>query len=300
MSQGLVTSIQHYATKDGPGLRTTVFLTGCNLRCAWCANPESMAPGTKVMYHAERCRRCGRCVALSEGTIAMGPRGCVIDRTRCGIMDRLPEICDQQAYEAVGRTMTAKELAAKLLRDEDFYRTSGGGVTFSGGECLLQAGFVEEVIDLLKPHGINVALDTAGLWDYAAAAPVIAKADLMLYDVKSLDDEVHVRYTGVSNRPILENLRRLASAGTALVLRLIVVPSINDSRAELTGRIDLAVGLGRAVRQVDLLRYHDLARGKYKALGMDYPMEGLRPQETDLQWALDYGRRQGLKMTIGG
>lgn len=300
--KGLIASIQHYSTKDGPGLRTTVFLIGCNLRCKWCSNPESMYPGKKVMYHAVKCQRCGACARyVADGSVVVTSDGCKIDRGKCTRLFELPDVCNYDAYEIKGSEMTPAELTKKLLRDEEFYKTSNGGVTFSGGECLLQHEFVLETSRLLKEHNVHIALETAGSWDFRTVRPALELADLMLYDIKAFDSRIHEACTGVSNEVILENARRLAKMGKAMFLRLIVVPGMNDAESDLKRRLEFAVSLGSTVKQVDLLKYHQLGLGKYRDLGLKYPIpEVPEAADSDVAWALDYGRSLGLKITVGG
>lgn len=299
---GLTTNIQHYSTKDGPGIRTTVFMTGCNLRCKWCSNPESMYPGKKVMYHVLKCRRCGACArCAADGSITLTPDGCKIDREKCTNLFDLPDVCSYDAYEIKGSEMTPAELARKLLRDEAFYKTSSGGVTFSGGECLLQYPFLLENMRLLKGHEIPIALDTAGLWDFEEVRPALELADLILYDIKAFNSGIHEACTGVGNAIILENARRLAQMGKAMFLRMIVVPGMNDAESDLKQRLEFAASLGGTVKQVDLLKYHRLGLGKYRDLGLEYPIpEVPEAADSDVTRALEYGRSLGLKMTVGG
>jgi pyruvate formate lyase activating enzyme len=300
--KGLITSIQRYSTKDGPGIRTTVFLINCNLRCKWCSNPESMYPGKKVMYHVVKCQRCGACARrVADGSIVVTPDGCKIDREKCTKLFELPDVCNYDAYEIKGSEMTPTELVQKLLRDETFYKTSNGGVTFSGGECLLQHEFVLETSRLLKEHDIHIALDTAGLWDFEMVRPALKIADLILYDIKAFDPRIHEACTGVSNEAILENARRLAKMDKAMFLRMIIVPGMNDEENDLKRRLEFAVSLGSAVKQVDLLKYHRLGLGKYRDLGLEYPIpEVPEAVDSDVAWASDYGRSLGLNMTVGG
>ena len=152
-TNGIVFNIQKFSIHDGPGIRTTVFLKGCPLRCKWCANPESMYSGKKIFYHSDRCKKCGLCVAAANNnSITLGESGCIINREACTNLAEMPDICPYDAYETKGTEMTAEELSSKLIRDMDFYKTSGGGVTFSGGEPCLQGDFVYETAKLLKNY----------------------------------------------------------------------------------------------------------------------------------------------------
>ena len=299
---GLLSNIQMYSTKDGPGIRTTAFFTGCNLRCLWCSNPEAMYPGRKIMYYASRCHRCGACVAHgADGSVIFGDEGCIIDREKCTNLFEMPDICYYDAYEEKGMEMTVLQLYGKLVRDRAFYENSGGGVTFSGGECLLQREFLYEVMKLLKQDHIHMALDTAGLWDFEAVYPALELADLILYDIKAWDRKVHKQCTGTDNQIILDNAKKLADMGKEMIVRMVSVPGLNDGRADIERRLEFVKSLGSCVRQVDILRYHKLGLGKYKALGLPYPLEEVPecPEEAAKD-AVRLAGRMGLKATVGG
>jgi pyruvate formate lyase activating enzyme len=270
---GFISKIQKYATKDGPGLRSTVFMVGCNLRCQWCANPELIEPGPKILYFASRCQQCGTCVRIAaNGSIQFSADACQIDRQRCTNLEKCLDACPYEAYEKVGIEISATELHHKLLRDREFYATSGGGVTFSGGEPGLQAEFVAAVAQRLRADGIPVALDTAGLLNWEKLAPLLETVDLVLYDLKAFDSTIHSRCTGVDNRLILENARRIAENGKAMFVRMVLVPGLNDDLNDVEARLRFIQSLGPAVRRVDILKYHKLGVGKYTSLGIPYAL----------------------------
>lgn len=301
---GLISHIQRYSTKDGPGLRTTVFTVGCNLRCLWCANPEGMLPGIKVMIDPKKCVGCGCCVAAAMpcGSITLGAQGrAVVDRARCENLPQMVEECPYEVYEAKGYAISAQALAEKLLRDKAFYQNSGGGVTFSGGEPLLQAGFVLETTRILKGNGVHVALDTAGLWDFEAVRPLLELADLVLFDVKAYDPALHRRCTGVPNQQILQNGKRLAKMGKPMLVRLVVVPTLNDDPADIAARLDYIQSLGESVRQVDILKYHRLGEGKYLRLGMEYPLPDVPScDDATIEAICEMALARGLAVTVDG
>jgi len=297
---GFISKIQRYSTKDGPGLRSTVFAVGCTLRCQWCSNPELTGEAAKILYHAGRCVRCGACVEASGGTIRSGVGGCVIDREACMNLDECADACYYDAYEKLGMTVSAEELATMLLRDKVFYDQSGGGVTYSGGESALQADFFLDVTKRLKPEGVHVALDTAGNLPWEQISPLIEAVDLVLYDLKTLDSALHERYTGADNRLILENARKIADMGKVITVRLILVPGVNDTEEEIGGRLEFARNLGKTVK-ADILKYHRLGAGKYISLGLDEPMKDTPecPDET-AEYAVALAAKMGLTATIGG
>jgi pyruvate formate lyase activating enzyme len=297
---GFISKIQHYSTKDGPGIRSTVFCMGCNLRCLWCANPELMEGKIRILYHGERCVRCGVCAALSRGTINAGPGGCVIDRKRCANLAECAAACHHEAYETIGRGVSAPDLVRSLLRDRAFFDKSGGGVTFSGGEPALQAEFTACAAALLKSAGVHTALDTAGAVAWEALETVAEKADMILYDIKAFDEGAHRLCTGASNSLILENAERLARKGRRLRVRLVLAPGYNDG-GDMTRRLGFVKSLGDAVVQTDILPLHRLGAGKYRALGIPDPLEGTPecPAEAASEAAKE-AERMGLKVTIGG
>ena len=276
MDKGFISKIQRYSTKDGPGLRCTVFLVGCNLRCLWCSNPELLEPGPAILYHPERCTRCSACVGMSGGTISFGEAGCVIDREACKNLEACAAACYYDAYETIGCYMTPGELAEKLGRDKPFYDQSGGGVTFSGGEPALQDSFVLDTARILRAKGIHTALDTAGSVPWPRLKPLADEVDLILYDVKAYDAAIHLSCTGVDNKAILENAAKLAGMNKDMIVRMVIAPGYNDQPADIDARLQFIKGLGPCVRQVDILKLHHLGEGKYRSLGLAFPMRGAR------------------------
>ena len=272
---GLISKIQTYCTQDGPGIRTTVFCIGCNLHCRWCANPETIVQGQKILYHKQKCQGCGCCVAASNGTISLGSDGCIIDRKNCTNLEEMIGICPYDAYEPIGQEISPTQLFERLIRDEVFFQTSGGGVTFSGGEACVQADFVYETARRLKQRGVHVALDTAGCWDLDKITPLLEQVDLILYDIKAMDKDIHKTWTGVDNALILSNATRLASMNKPMHIRLLLIKGINDSPQELEHRFAFVKGLGDAVKRIDVLPYHKLGEGKYAAMQMPYEMDGI-------------------------
>ena len=300
--KGLISQIQHYSTKDGPGIRTTVFFMGCNLRCKWCANPETILPGKKVMYHKQKCMRCGTCVqAAASSSIRLGEDGCVIDRELCTNLEDMVYVCPYDAYEERGREIEAEELRQKLNRDIIFYRNSGGGVTFSGGEACLQRDFLLEVMGILKQDGIHIALDTAGNWEFEKVLPLIELADLVLYDIKAFDSGLHCACTGVGNERILENALKIAGMKKNMHIRLVLVPGVNDQREDVLKRFRFVKSLGDAVKQTDLLPYHRLGVGKYQALGIPYELTKVREYgEDEIEKLRNLAQKERLTVTVGG
>jgi pyruvate formate lyase activating enzyme len=247
--QGLIFDIQRFSVHDGPGIRTTVFMKGCPLRCAWCHNPEGLSPHIEPRYFSEKCIGCGAC----------GGRH-VIENAK---------ICPADAITASARVIDTDELLDELIRDVDFY-TDGGGVTFSGGECLMQSDFVTEVQKKLYKKGIHTVIDTSGCVPWENISPTLPYTDIYLYDVKIADSKLHKRYTGRTNSLILENLRRLDSAGARIWIRTPIIPDVNDSEEEMTAIKDIISTLYN-VERVTLMPYHTLGKSKYETLSMTPP-----------------------------
>ena len=267
---GQVFNIQHFSTEDGPGVRTTVFLQGCPLRCAWCANPESQRAERLLAHRAALCVRCGRCLQscprdalrVREGTIK-------IDRALCVACGNCVAACPSHAMFFYGEQKDVDEVWAEVLRDRGYYETSGGGVTCSGGECMLQPDFVAELFRRCKAEGIHTALDTCGQFPREYIPRVLPLTDLVLYDVKTTDSEAHRRFTGVGNERILENLREILTYPARVVIRVPVIPGWNDAPEDLRATAELVRELDGALH-VDLLPYHRFGRGKYEMLDMPY------------------------------
>ncbi len=299
---GYISKIQRYSTKDGPGLRSTVFFVGCNLDCLWCANPELIAPGSKYLYYPERCARCGKCVSIAaNGSIKLTEKGCVIDREKCVNIDECAAACYFDAYEEVGYAISAGELFEKLMRDVDFYDQSGGGVTLSGGEAALQTEFVLELAGMLRAEGVHVALDTAGLIAPEKMEALAKAVDLVLYDIKAIDSATHKACTGVGNDVILQNARLIANVGTPMIVRLVVVPGYNDDAADFARRLEFVKSLGAAVSRVDILKFHKLGEGKSIRMGGENKLANTpEPPDGYMEKYARMAADMGVDASIGG
>jgi pyruvate formate lyase activating enzyme len=267
---GRVFDVQRFSLHDGPGIRTVVFFKGCPLRCAWCANPESQRAAPQIAWFQNLCAGCGRCVeACPEGAVTMDSGRPLTDRRLCTACGACAEACSRGARRLMGREMTVDDVVAAVRRDAPFYRRSGGGITFSGGEPLSQPEFLLECLRRTRRLGYHTAVETCGhaRWgDLAAAADV---ADLFLFDLKHIDPVRHERLTGVGNRLILESLEKLLETGAEVKVRVPVIPGANDDPESVAALAEF-VACHPAIRKVDLLPYHSLGLHKYEALDVHW------------------------------
>lgn len=272
--KGLVSRIQRFSTGDGPGIRSTVFLKGCNLACAWCHNAELMARENELRFTESNCAECRTCVRVCpNGAWTLDESGeRAFDPSRCEVCGTCAASCSYDAVGTVARWTEAGEVLETLLRDREYYRNSGGGITASGGEPLLQHRFVREVFEGARAASVHTTLDTAGCVSWRHFEELLPVTDLFLLDLKSMDSEIHLQWTGVPNELILENARRLAEAGVDLLVRIPVVPGVNDGDGHMLRCAEFLAGLAR-LRAVELLPYHDLGVGKMKLLHRPLPQE---------------------------
>jgi pyruvate formate lyase activating enzyme len=298
---GLVSKIQRYSIKDGPGIRTTVFLKGCSMQCEWCCNPELINPQPEILKDQNVCIHCGECFSnCPEDTILEEANEYVINRTLCTVCGICVEVCPVGAYELIGRTMSVNELVLELMKDQVFYEVSDGGITFSGGEPTLQYGFVKKVAQELKRNQIHIALDTCGNVPWAYLQELIDVIDLVLYDIKFANNDKHTRFTGESNEVIMQNAEKLSDIGIPLIIRLPLLPGINDTPDDINGIVSFIQGL-ETVQRVDILPYHRLGIGKYLMLGKEYRLGTLEPPERDhLEKLGGLIEANGFKVAIGG
>jgi pyruvate formate lyase activating enzyme len=267
MSKGLVFDIKRYSINDGPGIRTTVFFKGCPLQCQWCHNPEGKSSDPEVMVRAARCLNdCAECLAVcAEGALRKSGAIPVLDRNLCTACGECAGICPTQAIEIVGRRVSAVELLDEIEKDRVFFEESGGGVTFSGGEPLAQPEFLAEVLELCRKKEIHTAVDTCGFAVPQVLDRIAPKVDLFLFDLKTMDEQKHIASTGESNQLILENLRRLAASGRKIVVRIPIVPGLNDDEENIRQTAGFLRTL-EGISEISLLPYHRLGRGKSRGI----------------------------------
>lgn len=296
----LVFNIQRCSIHDGPGIRTTVFLKGCPLRCPWCHNPESKSPGPELQRFPSRCAGCGACWDACplehDGLDRRGALGPVPGCLGCG---RCVQACAYDARRIAGRAMTIEQVMAEVLKDRIFYDDSGGGLTVSGGEPLTQPDFLRRLLAACRRQGVHTAVDTCGYAPRDQLLGLAPLADLWLFDLKILDDARHRHFTGVSNRRIVENLVALSQVHGQIWMRIPLVPGFNDRPGDMQAAADLAASLS-GVRQVNLLPYHPLGMHKNSGLGTVGFAAPEPPSQDALQAAAAPFRDLGLNVLIGG
>lgn len=278
---GCVFNIERFAIRDGPGIRTTVFLKGCPLQCLWCANPESISPVPQLFYFENLCQRCYRCIeACPNKATSKSPEGSIlIDRKLCKACGKCVEVCVPKARVISGKIMTVDEVLEEVQKDTLFYQNSGGGVTFSGGEPTHQPDFLWHLAKRCQESGIHTALDTCGFVKPEVLKKVLEYTNLVLYDIKHMEPARHKELTGVDNRLILENARIIAKMGKPMIIRVPLIPGHNDSPENIKALAEFMKEL--RLNKVDLLPYHSLGKIKYYRLGTEYKLEDLKPYEGD-------------------
>lgn len=286
---GLIFNLQRFSLHDGPGLRSTVFLKGCPLRCAWCHNPESQSPLHTLVRLTHRCMACGRCSVDERANPVV-----------CGRDTDDVAQCPTGALQSIGSTVDSAALVTTLLQDRIFFDDSGGGVTISGGEPLQQAAFTIDLLRRLQAEGVHTALDTSGFCGWTDLRDAAAHADLVLYDIKLFDDARHRAATGVSNERILSNLLALSAVHDHIWVRIPVVPGVNDDAENIEATADFLRPLPGIVR-VDLLPYHAIGEAKFARVGLEYALRGTpTPTPSQLDILAAPMREAGLCITIGG
>ena len=300
MALGTIINIQKYSIHDGPGIRTTVFLKGCPLNCWWCHNPESQNPTPEIMFFKEKCTGCGSCfkrcptkaIELVEGYP-------VTYKTKCTLCGKCSDFCPSSARELVGKDISIKDLMSEIIKDEVFYEESNGGVTFSGGEPLMHADYLSNILNICKEKNIHTTIDTSGYAAWSQFEKIIDKVDLFLFDIKHMNNKKHLEYTGVSNNVILENLKKLSERGSNIYIRMPIIAGINDDDENIDNAVEFISKLN--IIHVDLLPYHKMGMDKYRRLDRSYKLSGLeKPTEEVIAKIAEKFKSAGIKIKIGG
>lgn len=285
MINGKIFNIQRFSIHDGPGIRTVIFFSGCNLACRWCHNPESIAGKPQLEFYGERCISCGKCFDICPNNAHLLRNGShVIDRSKCEICLKCADFCYAEAIVPVGREISLEQLEKAIATDEEYFKQSvTGGVTFSGGEPMLQVDFLEKILKSCKDRGIHTAIDTAGAVPFEYFERVIPYCGIFLYDIKAFNSEVHKQLTGISNEIILSNLKKLSESSSDIWIR---IPVIKGGKINNIGNIDEMQEIAMFLKDIkitkcELLPYHKLGDGKYKSLGL-IPKDFETPSENDM------------------
>jgi len=279
--------IKRFAVHDGDGIRTTVFFKGCPLKCIWCHNPEGIDFKPQLAYYENKCISCGECAAICQtGAHSMQKNNHKFDREKCIGCGECANAClGGNALVFYGKEMSVSELLPLLLEDKEFYENSGGGVTLSGGECLMQPEFCTELLRKLKKNGIHTAVDTCGFISRESIDAVLPYTDIFLYDIKAYDEKIHIECTGYSNQKILENLVYIDSCGKPIEIRIPYVPQYNATEIE---KIAIFLKKLKHITKVRILPYHKYAESKYASLCMENTLPENTPDEKEIKLAESY------------
>lgn len=278
---GTVSNIQRFSLNDGDGIRTTVFLKGCNMKCEWCHNPETLSKNTELMFYEAKCIGCGKCFEACPNKAHKAENGKhIIDRTLCTNCGKCAEICYAQALVMCGKEMTVSDVMKEVRQDKEYYKNSGGGVTISGGEVLCQKDFAKEICIACHDEGIKVAVETNLSFPFDYAKELLLHTDLIMCDIKIFDDNSHTKHTGVSNKLLLENIKKLDSLNIPVIVRTPLIPGVTDSEENISAIAAYIKGM-KNLRRYEILNFNPLGEGKYKSMGKENKFEKCRPFKAD-------------------
>jgi len=301
MKNGVIFDIRKYSIHDGPGIRTTVFFKGCPLRCWWCHNPEGQDVEPELVYRKSRCIGCDECSKnCQREAISLVAQSISLNREKCVPCNNCCRVCPSDALSIAGKQMSVKEILEEIEKDRTFYEESRGGVTFSGGEPLMQPDFLNALLKECKERAIHTAVNTCGFAQYEIIDRIRDKVDLFLYDIKTMDNRKHRKYTGASNEQILKNLKKLAESGSSIVISFPIIPGINDDDKNVTRTAKFISSLPN-IQQVNLLPYHRAGIEKYKNLGKPYKLDKIQPPSNQrVKSVKEKMEAFGIRVGIGG
>ena len=297
---GLIFDIKRFAVHDGPGIRTTVFLKGCPLSCWWCHNPEGISNKHEIIYYDYKCIACKKCIDICTQN-ALKRVNNKLERSFeiCSVCGDCVEVCPTASQQIIGQKITPEEIISEIEKDRLFFESSSGGVTFSGGEPLMQHVFLKEVLNMCKNRAIHTALDTSGYSPTETFNTILKYIDLFLYDLKILDDEQHKKYTGVSNKIIIKNLETLQKKRKDVILRFTIINKITNTKENLRNIQNFVSSL-KGINEVDILPFHNV-KEKYNRLGKDYKLNDIQPpSKEDILIIKELFEQEGLNVKIGG
>lgn len=295
----IVTNIQKFSVHDGPGIRTIVFFKGCNLSCAWCQNPETWAKEPELIYHENMCIGCGMCEkSCPNHAVTLKKTGLLIDKSKCVRCGTCVNTCFAEALELVGKAMTIDEIMEVVLQDEVFYK-SGGGLTLSGGEILVQADGAAQLLKRAKGERLSTVIETSGFGPTEKLKEILKYTDLVLYDIKSMNAEIHKKYIGCDNSIILNNLKVVSESGKKFIIRVPYVPGVNSDDENIRKTGELAKTLG--AEMIHLLPFHTVGAEKWEGLFKDYTFKDWDyPTKQELNHSREILEGIGVKVNIGG
>ena len=275
-----ITDIQRFSLRDGDGIRTTVFFKGCNMKCPWCHNPETIANTPELMFYESKCIGCGKCFEICPANAHRSIDGShIIDRTLCTNCGKCAKVCYAGALTMCGKEMTTEEIMHEIRQDAEYYKNSGGGVTLSGGEVLCNKELALEIANACHSEGISVAIESNISFPYDFAEELFKASDLIMCDFKIYDDEMHKKYTGVSNKNIIENLKRLDKFGKPIIVRTPLIPNVTDSTENLCAIASFIKDMKNLVRY-EILNFNPLGEGKYRGLDKENEFINARPENS--------------------